>query len=229
MTACKLVWGGDQAPAPKLLVAKGTAGKDPAICAATANLVDHKLLVDPKTTGVKFGICYLVKPNGENPAAAKMLVDKYPKVEIDQKGCEFLPFATAVYKDQSILFKSSDPTNHNIHLSPFNNAPLNQMLAAGGEMTLKLVPERRAIPLTCDIHPWMKGYLMVFDHPFFDVTAEDGSFEIKGVPAGAQKLVIWQSAVGFVNPEKGVGMSVTVEPGQATDVGEIKIDPAKVK
>jgi hypothetical protein len=65
----------------------------------------------------------------------------------------------------------------------------------------------------------MKAYVMVFDHPFFATTAPDGSFEIKGVPAGEQSLVLWQEKVGYVNPEKAKGMSVTVRAGEVTDVG----------
>jgi hypothetical protein len=71
--------------------------------------------------------------------------------------------------------------------------------------------------------------VMVLDHPFFAVTDKDGNFEIKGVPAGAQKLILWQEAVGYVNADGNKGMAVQVEPGKATDIGAIKIDPAKVK
>ena len=89
-----------------------------------------------------------------------------------------------MHQDQAFVFKSSDPVNHNVQLCGFTNAPFNQILAPNGTHRSKLVAERRPIAVACDIHPWMKGYIMVFDHPFFAVTAEDGSFEIKGVPAG---------------------------------------------
>ena len=44
---------------------------------------------------------------------------------------------------------------------------------------------------------------MIFDHPFFAVTGPDGSFEIKGVPAGDQNVVVWQEKIGYVTPEQG--------------------------
>ena len=75
----------------------------------------------------------------------------------------------------------------------------------------------------------MHAWVMVFDHPFFATTAADGSFEIKGVPAGTQNLVLWQENIGFVTPGGGRGMPVTVKAGEVTNVGEISIDPAKVK
>ena len=77
----------------------------------------------------------------------------------------------------------------------------------------------------------MKSYVMVFDHPFFATTAKDGTFEIKGVPAGTQNLVLWQEKVGYASPgQAGRGMPVTVvRPESVVDVGEVKLDSKKVK
>lgn len=225
----RLVWGGDEVPKPRVLVEKGAATKDPAVCAASETVVNRDLAIDPKTKGVQYGFAYLVKPKGSNPEAAKALVAKTPSVEIDQKNCEYLPYSTALYQDQALVFKSSDPVNHNVHLSPFTNPPFNLILAPNGQVEKKLVAERRVIPLTCDIHPWMKGWIMVFDHPFFAVTGEDGSFEIKGVPAGEQNLVVWQAAVGYANEGLAKGTPVKVEAGSVADIGEVKVNPAKVK
>jgi len=224
-----LVWGGDTAPEAKNAVEKGKAEKDPTVCAASAAIRDKKLVVDPKTKGVRYAFAYLVRPKGNNPDAMKAALEKTPTVEIDQKNCEFLPYAVAVLQDQPVKFKSSDPVNHNIHLNPFTNPAFNQILPPNGEVDKKFVRERLPIKLTCDIHPWMEGWIMVVDHPFFAVSGEDGSFEIKGVPAGEQNLVVWQSTVGFATPGLARGMPVQVKAGEAVDVGEVKLDPSKVK
>ena len=224
----RLVWGGDEAPAQKILVEKGQATKDPAFCAAAGAIPDHSLVVDPKTKGIKYAFVYLVKPKGENTAAVKALMDKNASVVIDNKNCEFVPFATAIYQDQKIDFTSSDPLNHNMHGTPFKNDGFNFILPPNGKVTKSFEAERQVIPLTCDLHPWMKGYIMVFDHPFFAVTGDNGSFEIAGVPAGAQKLVVRMGDGKFVTAGGGVGVPVTVVAGKATDVGEVKLDPAKV-
>jgi hypothetical protein len=225
----RLVWAGPQAPQPKVLEPKGGASKDPTVCAATAPIMDQKVVVDPATKGVSFAFVYLVRPNGSNPDALKELLAKTPKAEIDQKNCVFIPRSIAMHQDQPLVIKSSDPVNHNVHLNAFTNESFNQILPGGGAMTKKLVAEKRALPLNCDIHPWMKAHIMVFDHPFFAVTGQDGSFEIKGVPAGTQHMVVWQEAVGYVTPGFARGMQVQVSPGAPTDVGDIRLDPGKVK
>jgi hypothetical protein len=220
----RLVWGGSEIPATKVLEAQGQAAKDPEICAKDAPIKSKELVVDPKTKGVSYGFIYLVRPKGNSADAAKALVKETPEVVLDQKNCEFLPYSTAMHQDQKLVVKSSDPVNHNVRFAAFNNN-FNQVLAPNGQMELKLVPERRPIVLACDIHPWMKGYLMVFDHPFFAVTGKDGSFEIKGVPAGSQNLVGWQETVGYVTSGGARGMAVDVKPGGVTDVGEIVLKP----
>jgi hypothetical protein len=224
----RLVWGGDDVPKQKVSVEQGQSTKDPAICAATTSILDNDLVIDPKTKGVQYAFVYLVKPNGANPDAAKAILAKTPTVVIDQKNCQFLPYATAMIQDQGITFKSSDPVNHNVHLSPFTNPPFNVILAPNGAMTKNLVAERRVIPLVCDIHPWMKGWIMVFDHPFFAVTEADGSFEIKGVPTGDQNLVVWQAKVGYVNEGLARGMKVSVK-SDGTVLDDFKLDPKKIK
>jgi hypothetical protein len=219
----RLVWGGDSVPPAKNLVEVGAANKDPQVCAKDAPIPARDLVVDPATKGVRHAFAYLVRPQGTNADALKALVAKAPKVEIDQKNCEFRPYVTAMVQDQPLVLKSSDPTNHNVRFSAFANAAFNQILPPNGQVEVKLVAERRPIPLNCDIHPWMKGFIMVFDHPFFAITGEDGSFTIEGVPAGAQKLVVWQETIGYANEGKGAGMNVDVQAGKVADIGEIKM------
>ena len=229
----RLVWGGSDVPPARALIEKGRAQKDPEICAREAAIPNRELVVDPKTKGVVSGFAYLVKPKGSNPGAVKELLAKSPKAELDQKNCEFLPYVQAIHQDQTLVIKSSDPVNHNVRYAAFANSPFNQIMAPKGEIEVKLVAERRPIVMACDIHSWMKAYIMVFDHPFFAVTGVDGAFEIKGVPAGEQNLVLWQERVGYVGftdpAKKAQGMAVTIRAGEVTDLGSVAIDPSQVK
>jgi hypothetical protein len=225
----RLVWDAAEPPKVKVDVEQGKDLKSPDVCAKDQPILSRDVVVDPKTMGVANGFVYVVRPKGMNPEAVKALIAKNPKVELDQIGCKFMPYSLAIHQDQTLVIKSSDPTSHNVRFNSFGNGAANEMLAPKGKIEKKLVAERFPITVTCDIHPYMKGYLMVFDHPFFTITGADGSFEIKGVPPGQQNLVVRQESVGWVTPGVGKGMPVPVKAGEVTDVGEIKLDPAKVK
>jgi hypothetical protein len=224
----RLVWGDHKIPEIKEAVAVGKAANNSNICAAKSAIMSRELVVDPKTKGVSYAFAFLVRPKGDSSVQVRELLAKTPKVVLDQKGCEFQPYVLPFQKDQVLEIKSSDPVGHNVRFSGFNNGGVNQMVAANGTFEVKnLVAESRPMQLHCDIHGWMTGYLMVFDHPFFATTGTDGSFEIKGVPVGDQKIVLWQERAGYVTEGKGAGMPVSVKAGEVTDIGEIKLDPAR--
>jgi len=76
------------------------------------------------------------------------------------------------------------------------------------------------ILVTCSIHGWMKNYIRVFDHPYFAVTDADGNFEIKNIPAGNHRLVIWHDSgwvVGEKEPDKH-GVGLILKPGETKTV-----------
>jgi hypothetical protein len=160
----------------------------------------------------------------------KELVAQHPIVVLDQKNCEFRPFALPMHQDQTLVIKTSDPLiKHNVRITPFSNPGINQTIGPGAQLEVRLVAERSPIEMACDVHPWTRAWILVCDHPFFATTATDGSFEIKGVPAGPQQLVLWHKSVGFATPRRARGMPVEIKPGEAIDVGEIKLDPKKVQ
>jgi hypothetical protein len=72
----------------------------------------------------------------------------------------------------------------------------------------------------------MEAYWMVVDHPYITVTDDKGYFEIKNAPAGTQKIVVWQEAVGFVTP--GSGEDVNIKANDTT-TKDFNIDPARVR
>ena len=191
-------------PAAKVLVEKGKADKDPEVCAKDAPIMSERLVVDAATKGVKNVLVYIPKPTAVNEEAKKAAAGA--KVVFDQKKCVFEPHVLGVMTGATVTLKTSDPVNHNINSKLKNNA-FNQLLA-GGQSTTSSRPtaaERTPGEVTCDIHPWMKAYWLVLDNPYFAVTDEKGNFEIKNVPAGTQKVVVWQEAGqdGFVTAPSG--------------------------
>jgi len=219
----RLVFGGEAPKMPEF------AGVTQEFC-KDQKLSDRSLQVDPKTKGVAHAFVYLNAPKGKNADAEKALLAKTPTVKVDNKDCEFVPRSAALHKAQTLEFTSSDPVGHNSHYTPFVQVGKNVALPPKGTVSVgKLQAEKRPIPLNCDIHPWMKGHIMVFDHPFFTVTGEDGSFVITGVPAGTQNIVVWHEKVGYVTENAIKGKPVEVKAGGTVDLGDIVIAPTKVK
>jgi plastocyanin len=219
----QVVFGSNPPDQPDL-VEKGKAPKDPETCAKIGPIKSERLVVDGATKGVKNVLVYLSKPTAVNDEA-KAGASK-AQVEFDQKNCVFEPHVLGVMTGAEIELKSSDPVNHNVN-ARLKNTPFNSILAPGSTTPFKpALSERTPAPVTCDIHPWMQAWWLVLDHPYFTVTDDKGNFELKNVPAGTQKVVVWQEAAGFVSPTSGE--DVTIKANDAT-TKSFTVDPSKVK
>jgi Carboxypeptidase regulatory-like domain len=124
---------------------------------------------------------------------------------IDQKGCMYMPHIVAVRANQELKVVNSDPTTHNIHPSPNNNRELNQSQPPGTPFSMTFAREEIAIPVKCNIHPWMHSYIAVFQHPFFAVSGKDGSFEIANLPPGSYTITAWHEKLGTAFQKITVG------------------------
>jgi len=136
---------------------------------------------------------------------------------LDQNGCHYKPHVLGVMVNQEISITNSDPTTHNIHFTPKNNPDWNQSQPNGAApLTHKLAVAEVLVPVKCNQHPWMKAYVGVTKHPFFAVSAEDGSFTIKGVPAGKYTVVAWHEG-GANGTEKTMEITVPAKGAAPAD------------
>ena len=112
---------------------------------------------------------------------------------IDQKGCVYAPHVQGIMAGQELLIKNSDATLHNIHGLPKINSEFNfAMPKVVKEKAIKIDKAENFIKIKCDVHPWMNSYISVFDHPFFSVTDDTGSFKIENIPPGEYEVIAWQ-------------------------------------
>ncbi len=136
-----------------------------------------------------------------------------PEVRLEQLGCLFRPRLVAVRVGQAVLVGNQDAVTHNVHTYPRRSAARNVTQVAGGP-DLRLEFERAEIvPLTCDLHPWMKAFVAVAEHPLFDCTQADGAFRIEGVPPGSYTVEVWHEVLGELRADVEVAprAEVTVE------------------
>jgi hypothetical protein len=133
-------------------------------------------------------------------------------VTIDQHGCTYDPHMISMMANQPLKILNSDPTLHNIHAMPTVNAGFNLGMPTKGMKQTKTFKEpEMPIHIKCDVHKWMSSYVGVFSHPFHDVVGEDGTFEIKGLPAGTYTIEAWHEKFGAQTASVTVGASETKE------------------
>jgi hypothetical protein len=153
------------------------------------------------------------------------LKDPNPKeVELDQPFCRYDPHVLGIREGQKLVAKNSAPVAHNVMITGFQQQH-NPQLPPGRSHTFELLSERNAIRVSCGQHPWMQGFLWVFDHPYFAVTDANGAFKIEKAPAGKWNLVIWHEEIGYVDGRNG--RPIEIKAGAPTDVGQIGIKADK--
>lgn len=134
-------------------------------------------------------------------------------VMVDQVGCTYTPRSVGVQVGQQLLVTNSDPVTHNVHPLPRFNRESNRTQSSGSEPLL--LPFRRPemmIPVKCNLHSWMITFVSVVPHPFFAVSALDGSFQIRGLPPGEYTLVSMHERLGRQE------VAVAVGPGESKTV-----------
>lgn len=135
-------------------------------------------------------------------------------VAIDQVGCLYQPRVVGVRVGQTLEVRNSDKIMHNVHFVPEANDGKNLAMPPFLEkIKIEFAKPEPAFPVKCDIHPWMKAWIAVMEHPYFAVTESGGTFTIDGVPAGTYTAVAWHERLGTVESEVTVPAdgSATVE------------------
>jgi hypothetical protein len=155
-------------------------------------------------------------------------------VFLDNKICHFEPHVAVLRTGQTLVIKNSDPMGHNTKLADI----FNEIIPAGEERP-KTISLAAVTPLSvnCSIHPFMKGYVLVQDHPYMAASAKDGKFEIKNIPAGKRAFTFWHESPEFMRDLKvGAGttdrrgtLELTIKAGETLDLGDVKVPVASLK
>lgn len=240
----QIVWDPAKGAVPKRTPIKAT--KDEEVAAKDKEFLTEDWVVDAKSNGIKNVVVWLApEPTPAQLADLKSKKLKIfpsfdakdihpdlakpakPTIEIDQPCCRFIPHMLVGREGQKLVIKNSSPIPHNAKYDSSNNGAGNPLIPAGGAFILpnELVKEKFPIEISCSIHPWMKAWVRVFDHPYFAVTDAEGKFEIKNAPTlnGKLRLFVWHES-GFSGGAAGnLGSTMEVKPG-TLDKGLIKFD-----
>ena len=169
------------APPPK----KIAIAKDPSVCGTEKQLEEVQLSPDK---GVLYAVVRLLGAKGAAPPPAAAV--------IDQKGCMFNPAVVVVPPGGNLDITNSDGILHNVHSHSTVNRPINRSQPGFLKKLTAKFDRAETIRLSCDIHGWMTGWVVVAEEPFVAVTDGSGAFQLADVPAGTYKLEVWHPALG---------------------------------
>jgi len=165
---------------------------DPACAAKHSGPVSPEVLVvgDEGTLGNVFVKVKSGLPEGRWPAPSEPVI-------MDQNGCRYTPHVMGIMVGQPFKILNSDGLLHNVHALPQVNKQFNMAMPASRTEAIETFNKSEDVfAIKCDVHPWMKAWVAVTDHPFFDVTDKDGTFRIANVPAGNYEIEAWHEKLG---------------------------------
>jgi plastocyanin len=172
-----------QPPPPK----KVTVTIDQYVCGNDKEAED--LVVSPARE-IKNVVVWLHNPPGAAPSPAATA-----PVQMDQKVCSFTPRVLLVPSGGTVEFLNSDRLLHNLHSRSTVNPSFNRTQPRG-----RTIPMRFASPefirIDCDLHSWMRGWVVVADHPFYAITDARGQFHLGDLPPGEYTLKTWHESLG---------------------------------
>ena len=131
---------------------------------------------------------------------------------LDQKECIYTPRVVLSPAGADLNILNNDGILHNIHTYSEANPSINKAQPKFRKKMTQNFAQSETIRVECDAHSWMKGWLVVTDHPYYAVTDASGAFELADVPAGSYTLRIWHETLGEMTQD------VTVEAGGAASV-----------
>ena len=176
----KVVLKGNAPAAQKLAI-----DKDTSVCGTEHQA--EELVVGPGQ-GIRYAVVRLIGAAG-TPDTAK-------PAAIQQKGCKFAPHVVVVPKGGSLDIMNDDGILHNLHSHSTANREFNKAQPGFLKKVSQKFPEAEVVKVTCDVHTWMSGWLVVAEEAFVGITDESGSFKLSGVPPGTYKLEVWHEKLG---------------------------------
>jgi plastocyanin len=121
---------------------------------------------------------------------------KPPKEKLDQQGCVFLPHVLVAPVGATVDVVNSDKALHNVRAQAGADRLFNYAMPIPGHVVPTKLKKEGIFKLSCDVHPWMRGWLLALPTTRYAVSGEDGTYRIADLPPGKHKLKIWHERFG---------------------------------
>jgi len=133
-------------------------------------------------------------------------------VTFEQKGCQYVPHVVAIHTGQELKVVNGDQALHNVHPLAKVNRQWNRSQPPGAPPISERYDKAEFIPVRCNVHPWMRGYIAVLDTSHFDITKGGGEFNLPNLPPGKYTITAWHEEFGTQTAD------VTITGNETKDV-----------
>lgn len=133
---------------------------------------------------------------------------------MDQRALMFSPHVMVIQQGTTVEFLNSDNVQHNAFWTGIGGdkkAGHNLGTWPKGEKRAFTFSKSGVVPILCNVHPEMTGFVIVSPTPYFAETDDNGNYKIKDVPDGSYTLTAWHEGV------KNQSKLVTVSGGSKAD------------
>ena len=213
--------------------AKINPDKDREYCLANGHELVNETVVVGSEHGLRDVFVMLYLARGDEPPPVHPSSDELKKkpVTLDNKLCRFEPHAAFVRTGQVLTMRNGDQIGHNIHT--LNNDEKNKNVPVGGSVDVTYdQPDKIPADVECNIHPFMKGLLLVRVDPYAAITNDKGEFLIENIPAGTWKFQFWHKKTGYLSMltrdgkpflERRGEFSLQIKAGETIDLGDLML------
>ncbi len=197
--------------------------KDVEACGGHSTMPSERVVFDEANLTVANCVVFLVDIKAGKDWTGELAKGPDDRIALlDQKDCIYIPHILVARPETQVRIKNSDPAEHTVHTyvgsasgsTGFNElSPIGSTVDPGAGYLEKVGP----YPVKCDIHTWMSGTIWVLPHPYYAVTAKDGTFRLEGVPPGTYKIRCWHEGMQET-PITGAGGISGYDYGQDVEV-----------
>ncbi len=166
---------------------------DPAVCASAA---EYNRMKVGNGGGIGNAIVFL---DGIRRGKAVPELPVEQRV-VDQQGCRYEPHVLAVPIGTEVVFRNSDPVQHNVRVEDdaVDTIMLNVAQPVTGREDQMVVSVEGPLSVGCDYHPWMNAYVFGVGHPYYTVTDAGGQFSISDIPPGEYSVSMWLNGIHVI-------------------------------
>jgi plastocyanin len=118
------------------------------------------------------------------------------KEKLDQQQCAFVPHVLAAPLGATVDVVNSDKARHNVQAQAGDLRLMNYAMPVPGHVVPTKLAKVGTFKVSCDVHPWMRAWLLVLPTAAYAVTGEDGTYKVADVPPGTHKVKFWHERLG---------------------------------